>query len=105
MQIIVDGETEFEGRVVPESAYDFSGEETVELLTGNGLALQVFYNQADQGRLGIYGQVVRQLYTAEGIVTPTPTITLTPTETLPATPTPTLTPTNPAGEETAPALP
>jgi hypothetical protein len=105
MQVIVDGETEFEGRVVPESAYDFTGEEAVELLTGNGLALQVFYNQADLGRLGIYGQVVRQVYTADGIVTPTPTITFTPTETLPATPTATITPTSQAVEETAPALP
>jgi hypothetical protein len=105
MRVIVDGETEFEGRVIPDSAYNFAGEATVEVLTGNGLALQVFYDQADLGRLGVYGQVVRQVYTAEGIVTPTPTITLTPTVTLPATPTPTLTPTSQAVEETAPPFP
>jgi len=105
MQVLVDGEVEFDGRVVSDSAYNFAGEGAVELLTGNGLALQVFYNQADLGRLGVYGEVVRQVYTPDGIVTPTPTITLTPTETVPATPTATNTPTTQPGEATAPALP
>ncbi len=105
MQVLVDGEVEFDGRVVPDSAYNFAGEGTVELLTGNGLALQVFYNQADLGRLGVYGEVVSQVYTPDGIVTPTPTITLTPTETLPATVTATITPTAQPDEATAPALP
>ena len=105
MRVTVDGEVEFEGRVAPGSAYNFAGVDAVEILTGNGAALQVFYDQVDLGLLGSYGQVVNRVYTAEGIVTATPTITQTPTETLPATSTPTLTATAAAGEVTQPANP
>ncbi len=105
MRATVDGEIEFEGRVMPGGAYNFAGLDSVEILTGNGAALQVFYGQADLGRLGSYGQVVNRVYTPEGIVTATPTITPTPTETLPATQTPTLTLTPAPGEATQPANP
>jgi cytoskeletal protein RodZ len=81
MRVIVDGEIEFEGRVVPGSAYQFTGEDKVEILTGNGAALQVFFNQNDLGLLGLLGEVVHQVYTLQGVETPTPTITMTPTAT------------------------
>ena len=81
MRVIVDGEIEFEGRVVPGSAYQFTGEDKVEILTGNGAALQVFYNQNDLGLLGLLSEVVHQVYTLQGVQTPTPTITMTPTVT------------------------
>jgi cytoskeletal protein RodZ len=81
LQVTADGEVVFLGRVLPGSAYQFEGDETVEILTGNGAALQVFFNQVDQGTLGGYGEVVQLVYTAEGVQTPTPTITFTPTET------------------------
>jgi hypothetical protein len=90
---------------MPGGAYNFTGLDSIEILTGNGAALQVFYGQTDLGRLGAYGQVVNRVYTAEGIVTATPTITPTPTETLPATQTPTLTLTPAPGEVTQPANP
>jgi hypothetical protein len=105
MRATVDGEIEFEGRVMPGGAYNFAGLDSIEILTGNGAALQVFYGQTDLGRLGTYGQVVNRVYTAEGIVTATPTITPTPTETLPATQTPTPTLTPAPGEATQPANP
>ena len=105
MRATVDGEIEFEGRVMPGGAYNFAGLDSVEILTGNGAALQVFYGQADLGRLGSYGQVVHRVYTPEGIVTATPTITPTPTETQPATQTPTLTLTPESGEATQPVNP
>jgi len=105
MRVIVDGEIEFEGRVLTGSAYNYAGESQVELLTGNGAALQVHFNQQDLGFLGVYGQVVERMFTVEGIVTPTPTITLTPTATSPFTATPTVTATPKPGEATLPALP
>jgi cytoskeleton protein RodZ len=74
MRVIADGEIEYEGRVLPGSAYTFSGDEIVELLTGNGAALQVVFNQQDLGTLGIYGEVVQVIFTPEGILQPTPTI-------------------------------
>lgn len=81
MRVLVDGEVEFEGRILPGSAYAYSGDERVELVTGDGEALQVFFNQQDLGPLGLAGQVVSLVFTLDGIQTPTPTMTLTPTTT------------------------
>lgn len=95
MQVVVDGKSEFAGRVMPGSAFLFSGKERVEILTGNGAALNIYFNQVDQGPLGMFGEVVYRVYTPEGVLAPTPTITLTssPTTTPAVTLTPTMTPT------------
>ncbi|HEX7973874.1 MAG TPA: RodZ domain-containing protein, partial [Anaerolineales bacterium] len=77
MEVKVDGKIEFQGRVLPNSAYSFAGEKQVEILTGNAAALQVFFGQQDMGALGLFGQIVDQIYTANGIVSPTPTTTPT----------------------------
>jgi cytoskeletal protein RodZ len=84
VRVIVDGEVAFEGRMLPGSAYAYDGSEQIEILTGNGAALQVFYNQRDLGRLGIYGEVVDRIFSLEGELLPTPTVTPTPTATLTA---------------------
>ncbi len=108
LQIIVDGEQEFLGRVMPGTAYSFNGKNQIELTTSNGAAVQVFYNGEDQGLLGLFGQVVYRIYSTQGILTPTPTITLTPTPTeIPtATPEPTRTISPDLPEApTVPALP
>jgi len=81
MRVIVDGEIEFEGRIIPGSAYSFSGDFQVELLTGNGAGLQVFFNGEDLGVLGVYGEVVYEVFTPEGVLLPTPTNTPVPTNT------------------------
>lgn len=94
MRVLVDGELEFEGRILPGSAYNYAGESQVEILVSSGAAIQVFFNQQDLGTLGLYGQVVNQIYTPEGVLAPTPTITPTQpaiptsTSTAAATPTP-----------------
>jgi len=90
LRATVDGKVEFEGRVIPGSAYSFVGESNVEILTGNGAALQVFYNGQDLGLMGDFGQVVNRIFTTQGILTPTPTVTRTPTTVPIATPTVTL---------------
>lgn len=87
VRVTVDGDISFEGIVLPGSAYPFSGDDSIELLTGNGAALQVYYNQQNMGTMGLFGEVVNRIFTAEGIQTPTPTITPTPTETPRITPT------------------
>ena len=89
LQVLVDGEEEFAGRVLPGAAFPFAGEEYVEILTGNGLALEVYYNEENLGRLGFFGEVIHQVFAVEGIFTPTPTNSPTPT----ATPRVTITPT------------
>jgi cytoskeletal protein RodZ len=104
MRVLVDGAVEFEGRVIPGSAYPFAGESSVEIQTSNGAGLQLQYNGVDLGLMGNFGQVVSRIFSLQGEVTPTPTITTTPTATLPVTPTPLSTATLPA-QVTAPALP
>jgi cytoskeleton protein RodZ len=109
LRIIVDGEIAYQDRVVPGSAYSFAGNRRIELLTGDGSGLQVYYNQQDLGQLGSYGQVVERIFSIEGVQTatpavpytstPAPTITIGPTSTpspmantRTPTPTPTLNP-------------
>ena len=95
VRVTVDGDVELEGRVIPGSAYAFAGDDQVEILTGNGAGLQVFFQQRDLGPMGIFGEVVDRVYTAEGPLVPTPTVTPTPTITPTPSPTPeaTLSPT------------
>jgi cytoskeletal protein RodZ len=93
LRVLVDGEVAFEGRVAPGRAYTFQGDERVEFITGNGAALQVFYNQNDLGILGTMGEILQRVFTLEGVMTPTATLTFTPAPTQEATPTPAITPT------------
>jgi hypothetical protein len=65
----------------------------VELLTGDGDALQVFFNQQDLGALGQPGEVVNLVFTLDGMQTPTPTVTPSPTSTPRFQETPGVTPT------------
>jgi len=93
MRITVDGDVEYNGRIIPGTIYGFAGEEYIEIMTGNGAGLQVFYNDQDIGTLGNIGEVVNFVITINGIQTPTPTITPSPTETGTGTPEISLTPT------------
>jgi cytoskeletal protein RodZ len=94
MRVVVDGEVEFDGRVVPGNAYPFDAESQIEVLVGSGAAIRVVYNGRDLGLMGTFGQVVNNIYMGTEIVTPTglptltPTVTLTPTRTEPPTATP-----------------
>lgn len=91
MRVISDGQTVFEGRVVPGTAYPFEAEQQIEVLVGSGAAIRIVYNGRDMGLLGSFGQVVSNIYLATEIITPTgipsatPTITATPTQTAPPT--------------------
>ena len=95
MRVTVDGEVAFEGRVLPGSAYPFAGDERIELITGNGAGLQVFFNQQDLGLLGLFGEIVTRVFTVQGVILPTPvtlpTLTPAPTATPMASGTPAVT--------------
>jgi cytoskeleton protein RodZ len=105
LRVTVDGKVEFEGRVTPGSAYPFVGGTQVEVLTGNGAAIQVFFNGNDYGVMGEFGQLVDQIYSLQGILEPTATVTQTPSPTLPETPTSASTSTPVPQAATAPPLP
>ena len=92
MKVSVDGEIAFEGRVMPGSAYSFSGNERIEFVTGDGGSLQVYFNQQDLGVLGTFGEVVERIFSIEGIQTATPGLLPTSTTMPTNTPTPTGTP-------------
>jgi hypothetical protein len=96
VRVSVDGKTKFEGRLVPGSAYPYDGNSQIEVLTGNGAAVSVTYNQNNLGPMGTFGQVVNRIYTVNGILNPTPTFTPTSTITpIPsASPRPSATPRN-----------
>ena len=88
LRISVDNKVLLEGRVEPGNAYSFNGNNQVEVLTGNGAALQIYHNQMDLGIMGSFGEIVDTIYTANAILKPTATITPTPT----ITPVPSVTP-------------
>ena len=92
VEVTSDTETVFTGRLLPGNAYDYSGDETLEVLTGNAGALQIYFNDQDIGSPGLIGQVVNLIFTEDGLVLPTPTITPTITTTPESTPSSTVTP-------------
>jgi len=91
LRVVVDGSETYRDRVIVGEVLEFQGEQVIELTTGNGAGLHVFYNGQDQGLLGEVGQVVIRLWTLEGVLTPTATVTRTPTETPRVSETPTST--------------
>ncbi len=88
VRVVADGREIYQGRLAPGAFLELQAEAQVELVTGNGAALRIFYNGADQGLLGGLDEVVIRIWTPTGVVTPTPTNTPLPTE----TPTPSRTP-------------
>ena len=78
VRITVDGFEAFDGRVLPENVYTYSGEDSIELVTGNGSALEVYFNQEYLGGLGNVGEVVDMTFSLQGLSTPTPKPTRTP---------------------------
>ena len=83
LRVTVDGVETFNGRVVPDNVYTYSGNVSVNLLTGNAAALEVYFNQDYVGNLGDVGEVVSMDFTLDGLITPTPAATQTPTLALP----------------------
>ncbi|HHY88835.1 MAG TPA: DUF4115 domain-containing protein [Chloroflexi bacterium] len=91
LRVIADGDVVFSGRTRPGSAYSFSAEERIELVTGNAAALQIFYQQQNLGNLGVVGQVLSMIFEPGQMITPT--VQFTPTATVTPTPTVTIEPT------------
>jgi cytoskeleton protein RodZ len=79
LKATVDGTEVFNGRVSPDNVYTYSGNTSINLLTGNASALEVYFNQEYIGTLGEVGEVVNIDFTLNGLITPTPQATQTPT--------------------------
>jgi len=93
VRVTVDNIIAFEGRLIQGSVKLFGGELSIEVLTGNAGGVEVIFNQQDLGAMGLYGEVIDRVYTADGIATPTPTISPTPITSDTPVPSLTLTPT------------
>lgn len=87
LQVSVGNKVVFTGRTIPGNAYPFTGEDRIDVVSGNAAAIQIYYNQRDLGTLGLPGETLRLIFTRDGIATPTPSNTQLPTN----TPIPTLT--------------
>jgi cytoskeleton protein RodZ len=79
LMVAVDGVVKFSDRVLPAATYDFIGQKTVTIATGNGAGISVLFNGIDEGPIGRFGEVVSLTFTPSGEITPTPQATLTPT--------------------------
>lgn len=90
VRVTVDGEVQFQGRVTGGIAYPFDGNTQIEVLTGDGRAISIQYNQTNMGPMGNNGEIVDRIYTTNAILNPTATYTSTPTIT--STPTATMRP-------------
>ena len=71
MRVAVDGVSAFDGRVLPNNVYTYSGNDLITLLTGNGAALEIYFNQDYLGKLGSVGEVVNLRFSLQGMQTPT----------------------------------
>jgi len=84
LRVTVDGEEAYSGRISAGEMLEFQGQQIIEVNTGNGAGLRVYFNGQDQGLLGQFSEVVTRFWSLEGAMTPTPTPQLEP----PATSTP-----------------
>ncbi|NIM93213.1 MAG: DUF4115 domain-containing protein [Anaerolineales bacterium] len=104
VKVLVDGEESYQDRAVSGDVLEFQGEEVIEVMTGNGAGVRVIFNGQDQGPMGELGQVVIRLWTLDGMITPTPTLTHTPTQVPTGTDTPMPTP-GPISSDAQPTKP
>ena len=79
MRVTVDGIITFDGRTAPGDVFTYSGQTSIDLLTGNAAALEVYFNNEYLGNLGDVGEVTNLTFTETGLITPTPRPTATPT--------------------------
>jgi hypothetical protein len=93
VRVLVDGAQEYTGRAAAGEILEFQGQSTIEVVTGNGGGVRAFYQGEDTGLMGEFDEAVLRIWSAAGLITPTPTATPAVT----ATPTPSATPTAASG--------
>ncbi|MBN1429624.1 MAG: helix-turn-helix domain-containing protein [Anaerolineae bacterium] len=91
VRIVVDGEIVYEGQAEPGNLLQYTGQQSIVVIAGNGAGLDATYNGQEIGLLGKPGEAIERIFTSSGQVTPTPTPTLTPTSTGVPTATPRVT--------------
>lgn len=101
LKVTIDGTVVYNGRTDVGQILPFSGNQIIEVETGNASALAIQYNNRSLGTIGTYGEVKKIVFsesnaqTSTPVLSPTPTATFEPTYTQEAdvaTPTMTITP-------------
>ena len=87
VRVLVDGSEQYAGRAAAGDILEFQGQSTIEVATGNGGGVRAFYQGEDTGLMGEFDEAVLRIWSAVGLITPTPTVTPAVT----ATPTPSAT--------------
>jgi transcriptional regulator with XRE-family HTH domain len=84
VRVLVDGAERYSGRAEPGEILEFQAQQTIEVITGNGGGVRVFFQGQDVGLMGEFGDAVVRLWGESGVITTTPTATTPPTATQPA---------------------
>ena len=87
VRVLVDGTEQYAARAAAGEVLEFQGQSAIEVVTGNGGGVHAFYQGEDTGLMGGFDEAVLRIWSAAGLITPTPTATPAVT----ATPTPSTT--------------
>ena len=77
VRALSDGQERYQGRVEPGAIIDLAGDRQVEVTTGNGAGLRLTLNGEDLGLMGGLDEALTRIWTTDGEITPTPTVTPT----------------------------
>ena len=81
VRTLADGQERYQGRAEPGAIIDLTGDRQVEVTTGNGAGLRLTLNGEDLGLMGGLDEALTRIWTLDGEISPTPTVTPTPTAT------------------------
>jgi transcriptional regulator with XRE-family HTH domain len=87
VRVLADGAEKYSGRAAAGEILEFEAQQTIEVITGNGSGVRVFFQGQDMGLMGEFMQAVDRIWSEQGVITPTPTATKPATATPPTTPT------------------
>ena len=93
LRVLVDGAEQYSGRAAPGDILEYQGQTSIEVTAGNGGGVRAFYQGADTGLMGEFGEAVFRIWAPDGVITPTPSaappVTAASSGAATATPTPT----------------
>lgn len=83
LRVLVDGTEQYSDRAAVGEILEFQAQQTIEVITGNGGGVRVFFQGQDMGLMGEFGDAVVRIWAETGVITPTATATVPVTATLP----------------------
>jgi cytoskeleton protein RodZ len=83
LRVLVDGTEQYSDRAAVGEILEFQAQQTIEVITGNGGGVRVFFQGQDMGLMGEFGDAVVRIWAETGVITPTATATTPVTATQP----------------------